>query len=118
MKIEGMAELLNKLESYQHPEHAKNMALDVGAEHLRAKVAASTPRSQDTPNDHAADHIVVKKDGDNRYIGPDRDHWMLNFPEFGSVHQPAQGFMSKTFHREVRTTQDKMADSIRKDLRL
>jgi HK97 gp10 family phage protein len=116
--MEGMAELLTKLESYEHPERAKKQALDAGAEHLRAKVAENTPRSQDTPNDHAADHIVISGDGDKCEIGPDKDHWYLKFPEFGSVHQPAQAFMAKTLHREVRTTQDKMADSIRKDLRL
>lgn len=117
MEIEGMAELLTKLESYQHPEHAKNTALDVGAEYLRQAVAKNTPRSGKS-GDHAADHIVVEKDGDTRNIGPDKDHWYLKFPEFGSVHQPAQAFMSKTLHREAKTTQEKMAGSIRKDLRL
>lgn len=116
LKMEGMAELLTALDRYSHPERAKKQALDAGAEHLRAKVAANTPHGPGS--DHAADYIVVKKDGDKREIGPDKDHWYLKFPEFGTTKQPAQAFMSRTFHREIGATQNKMADSIRKDLKL
>ncbi|MCO7175557.1 HK97-gp10 family putative phage morphogenesis protein [Sporolactobacillus kofuensis] len=116
LKFEGMDDLLSKLSQLEHPEFAKERALDVGAEHMRQKIAESVPRG--SGSDHAADHIIVKKENGTREIGPDHGYWYLKFPEFGTSTQPAQGFMAKTFHAEIKTTQNKMADSIRKDLGL
>lgn len=117
LDLKGMDELIAKLERLGHAEIAKERALDAGASYMRDKIAANTPRSN-IAHEHAADHIIVSKKEDSREIGPAHGYSYLRFPEFGTSKQPAQGFMSKTFHEEIGKTREIMRDSLKKDLGL
>lgn len=120
LKLEGMDDLLSKLSKLEHPEFAKERALDVGAEHMRQKIADATRRSG-INHDHTADHIVVAKKNDSREIGPDKEHYYYRFVEFGRSDQPnrkGKGELARTFNAEIKTTQNKMADVLKRMLGL
>lgn len=117
LKLDGMEELLKKIEGMANTEQVKRNALDEGAEHLRSKVSENTDRST-KEKQHAAENVIVEQKGDERDIGYTKEHYYMKFPEFGTKYMPAEGTVGKTFEKEKSTAQKKMADVIKKEYKL
>ncbi|MBE3570989.1 MAG: HK97 gp10 family phage protein [Bacillales bacterium] len=118
IKLEGMDDLLKKIEKMANADRAKEKALQKGAEHLRTKIAEHTPRSS-IQKDHAADHIIIQKQEDGSFaIGPDKDHFYLQFVEFGTKKMAAKPFMAPTLEREKGKITEIMKNTIKSELGL
>jgi HK97 gp10 family phage protein len=121
LKMEGMSDLLKQLEKMGNQVDAgsiKKEALMAGAEVIRSKIETNTPRSE-LRNEHAADFIVIsesKQDENAVEIGPDKDHWYLQFPEWGTSKQPAQAFTERSFHEAKGEAQDRMVSVIKRGI--
>lgn len=126
-KLEGMQELLKKLETLgNEAEQVKQEALVAGAKVVQQ--AASQKASRDTGK--LAENIVIsdiKEDG-TVDIGPDRDRFYGLFVEFGRKAGEKKGrkypkadphpFLQPAFEENIDRVQEAMADVIRRELRL
>lgn len=119
LEIEGLNELLTRLNSLgERADETKEKALKAGAEIIRDEIEGNVPVSTRS-GDHAKDHIVVgEMENDAVKIGPDKKHFYLIYPEFGTSKQPAQGFMERSFNSVKSEAQQKIAEVIREDLGL
>ncbi len=120
LKLEGMDGILQKVKRLSNTEEAKQRALDAGAEHFREKYSQNLQRSQ-ANKEHAADHIIVTTpltDNDKRQIGPTKEHFYVQFVEFGTSKIKADPTMARTFHAEIGEMQRIMKQSLKRDLKL
>lgn len=117
-EIEGLNELLMRLNSLgEQADQVKEKALKAGAEIIRDEIERNVPESE--RSDHAKDHIVIGGiEDDVIKIGPDKKHFYLMFPEFGTSKQPAQGFVERSFNGSKAEAQRKIAEVIREELGL
>ncbi|WP_031405270.1 HK97-gp10 family putative phage morphogenesis protein [Geobacillus vulcani] len=116
-KLEGMQELLKKLETLgNEAEQVKQEALMAGAKVVQEAASQKAPR--DTGK--LAENIVisdVKEDG-TVDIGPDRDRFYGLFLEFGTTKMAARPFLQPAFEENKEQVQQKMSDVIRRGLGL
>lgn len=116
-KLEGMQELLKKLETLgNEAEQVKQEALVAGAKVVQQAASQKAPR--DTGK--LAENIVIsdiKEDG-TVDIGPDRDRFYGLFLEFGTSKMSARPFLQPAFEENKEQVQQKMADVIRRELGL
>jgi HK97 gp10 family phage protein len=117
IKLDGMTDILSRIEGMANTQQAKEKALDKGAEHMRKKIADNTERSGYN-KEHAADNVVTEKNGDKRDIGYTKDHYYMRFQELGTKHITANPQMTITFENEQAKTQEIMSDAIKKELNL
>ncbi|WP_051348589.1 HK97-gp10 family putative phage morphogenesis protein [Peribacillus kribbensis] len=120
LELTGMNEILQRLNSLSHGAHTQraiDKALRAGANHLKGKLAENTPKSTQTLR-HAADNIVVEMDGDRILIGYHKDHFYMQFVEFGTKKMTANPVVARTFEQEMSTVQRLMKDTLRRELNL
>ncbi|MFD2681213.1 HK97-gp10 family putative phage morphogenesis protein [Bacillus seohaeanensis] len=119
IKLDGMTDILSRIEGMANTQQAKEKALDKGAEHMRKKIADNTNRKRSNLNkEHAADNVIVKKNGDEVEIGYSKDHYYMMFHEFGTSKMSADPTVAPTFENEQAKTQEIMSDAIKKELNL
>jgi HK97 gp10 family phage protein len=117
-RLAGFDELISRLrEMGDEGKNIEEKALKKGAEIMRNVIEDGVPESE--RRDHAKNHIVVGEIKDGVIpIGPDKKHWYLRMPEFGTSKQPAQGFMERAFKDSKNEAKQAMADVISEELRL
>ena len=116
--VSGMENLLSQLTKMSSNADAiKEAALDAGAEHLRAKIAENTPRSQQD-KEHAADNVIVEKNGDVREIGYSKDHFYMMFRELGTSKQTAKPIVRPTYENEIDTAKTEMVNVVKRGMGL
>lgn len=123
-KISGFDETVRNLR--QFPQEIAGKVLDSALRNAAIPMAATAaygaPRS-DTPSraGHGADSIKLRKFTDqnsgndlesNYWIGPDRAHFYLMFPEFGTVHESAHPFMRPAFDRDGHALIDRLGKEL------
>ncbi|MDF2534411.1 MAG: hypothetical protein K0R18_568 [Bacillales bacterium] len=119
MKLEGMDELLRQVERMGQDVGAQleEQALQAGAEFLKEKIEETVP----VLTGKLKVNIVVS-DVKNGIIdvGPDQQGSAFygHFLEFGTSKAKAQPFMGPALEGNKATIQDKMADVIKRGLRL
>lgn len=119
LNLTGMDQLLRQLEQVGNKVEGEveKKALKEGAEHLRNKIEENTPRR----TGRLASEIVIGeiKDG-NIEVGVNQQGKAFygHFQEFGTSRQKAQPFMAPTLENESQTTQNKMANVIKRELGL
>lgn len=117
--IEGLDDLMSRLRQMgDMGKEVEEKALKKGAEIMRDALESSVPVSARTSN-HARDHIVIGEIEDGKIpIGPDKKHFYLQFPEFGTSKQPAQGFMERAFNDSKDEAQRAVAEVLKEELGL
>jgi HK97 gp10 family phage protein len=119
MDLEGMEQLLREIErmGLEVETQLEEQALQAGAEILKSKIEETVP----VRTGKLKANIVVSdvKNG-SIDIGPDQqgEAFYGHFLEFGTSKAKAQPFMGPAFESNKQTVQDKMADVIKRGLRL
>ncbi|WGG47684.1 HK97-gp10 family putative phage morphogenesis protein [Rossellomorea sp. DA94] len=116
-QFDGLQEIMRRIESIGNNQQAKEKALDAGAEHFKRKLSANTVRSN-INHQHAADNVVIDKEGNHREVGYDKDHYYMKFSEFGTSKMSPKPVISPTFENEVDKTEEAMAEVLRRELGL
>jgi HK97 gp10 family phage protein len=116
-QFDGLQEIMRRIESLGDNQQAKEKALDAGADHFRRKLSDNTVRSN-INHQHAADNVVIDKDGDEREVGYDKDHYYMKFSEFGSSTISPKPVVSPTFENEVDKIEEAMMDVLRREFGL
>lgn len=116
MRLEGMQELLKKLENMgAEAERAKEKALLEGAEVIRNAISENAPRDTGA----LADNITISDIKDGKVeVGNHPDQFYAHFLEFGTSKMSAKPFMEPAFLNNKERAQQKMADVIRRELGL
>jgi HK97 gp10 family phage protein len=116
--LAGFDELMSRLrEMGDQGKEIEEKALKKGAEIMRNVIEDGVPESE--RRDHSKNHIVTGEVKDGVIsIGPDKKHYYLRFPEFGTSKQPAQGFIERAFKDAKDEAKQAMADAISEELRL
>lgn len=117
VQFNGLQEILRRVESLADTQQAKEKALDAGAEHFKRKLSENTQRSN-INHQHAADNVVIDKDGDEREVGYDKKHYYMKFVELGSTNISPKPIVSPTFENEVDGIEQAMVDVLRKEFGL
>ncbi len=118
-QLDGMEQLLRQIEQMGNKVEGEleKKALKEGAEHLRNKIEENAPRR----TGKLASEIVVGdiKNG-NIEVGVDQqgDAFYGHFLEFGTSKMHPSPFMAPTLENEGQTTQNKMANVIKRELGL
>lgn len=118
-ELAGMDDLLVRLQTMSEAgKPIEEKALKAGAEIFRDEIESNTPKSS-LKHPHAKDFIAVGEVKDGAIpIGPDKKHWYLRYPEFGSSKQTAQGFIERSFNNKKDEVQALIARVIREELGL
>lgn len=128
VKIEGLRELLANLSKKE--EEIKNAARKAnlaGGKVVMEELKRNVPRSGykgPNPKPRLADSVVMSGNRGNKYTGESyvavgfskAANFRAHFPEFGSISQAPQGYMTKTVHATEGKVQAEMAKEIKKVL--
>lgn len=128
VRIEGLRELLANLSKKEDEIiAAARQANLAGGRVVMEELRRNVPRSgYSGPNPQArlADNVVMSGNRGNKYTGESyvavgfnrAANFRAHFPEFGSISQSPQGYMTKTVHATESEVQAEMANAIRKVL--
>lgn len=122
LKVEGMDELIKKLEKMSNEAESKKIKKDTvmeSAKIVQDEIKKNTPRSKDSKQ-HAADNIIIRWDEktEKAIISPHKDYFYLQFLEWGTKNIPANPFMETSFNNVKNNVRKKMSDEIMKRLGL
>jgi len=140
-ELENLDTLLKKLNSMslKVDKSVEEKAVKAGAEEAKDKIEnhPNFPRSN-LPKEHAQDNVIVVEKHDNEYqVGVHKDHFYVQFHEFGAEgglymgkkgwnddipyvtpEIDAKPFFRPGFENNLHEIQNKMADVIKKELGL
>jgi HK97 gp10 family phage protein len=119
MKLEGMEQLLREVErmGLDVGTQLEEQALQAGAEFLREKIEETVP----VRTGNLKDNIIVSKVKNGSIdVGPNQQGTAFygHFLEFGTSKAKAQPFMGPSLESNKQGIQDKMAEVIKRGLRL
>lgn len=115
IELRGMEQLLSELSRLENPKYLEKKALEAAAEHLRSKIEENAPNKTGFLKERIEKSEV--KNGEIE-VGPGKDAFYGHFLEFGTSKMSARPFIAPTFEKEKSAIERKMADEIRKGLRL
>lgn len=128
VKIEGLRDLLSNLSKKEDEIiSAARQANLAGGKVIVEELKRNVPRSGYTgPNPQArlADNVVMSGNRGNKATGESyvavgfnrAANFRAHLPEFGSISQAPQGYMTKTVHATENKVQVEMANAIKKVL--
>ena len=106
-------------------KRVENKAVNEATEYVASALKANTPRYRgkkrgDYILKHAKDHVTYSKSRDGyAEAGYDSDvAWRIHFIEYGTIHQPPQGFVQRTEHEVENQVTEIVAKNIQKGLGL
>lgn len=121
IKIEGMQELLAKIEQLgKEGVKIEGQALKKAGEHLKEQMITETPVRTGELRDSIEVSTVKTKQG-RRYVevGPNKKtNWRAKFVEFGTSKNRANPFMARTYERNKEEIQEMIKEEIKKGLGL
>ncbi|WP_342495639.1 HK97-gp10 family putative phage morphogenesis protein [Bacillus sp. FSL K6-0994] len=128
LQIDGLEELENAIGNMQRKVSKMHKeALTAGATVIKDELHPNTPRS-DKEQKHMQDDLDITRlrtDGDGvKYVAVGwpksksrKDtQWRIHFPEFGTLHQPAQKFFTRTVEQKWDEAIRRVADKYRQAL--
>lgn len=120
IELEGMQELLNRLESMgKEGKKIENNALKQAGEVLKEEIQNNAPiDSGNLKENIEMSNIKKNKDGSYVQVGTNDKSWYGKFVEFGTTKMGANPFMSRSFETKKDEVQEIIKDEVRKGLGL
>ena len=120
IELEGMQELLNRLEEMgKEGKKIENAALKKAGEVLQEEIQKEAPTDSGNLKDNIeVGKIKKNKEGSYVQVGTNDKSWYGKFVEFGTTKMSANPFMSRAYQSKKEEIQETIADEVRKGLGL